>query len=150
MLYPKPSHDATVADNAPTGSTIEDYDYFHLITYLRLLDANAEGAEWREVVRIVLRIDPNKEPRRAWHAYETHLARARWTTEHGAIASCCEADPAHPPDRRKRAGVSPVSRRKFTVRWLWLANPTTVAISAMESRGSRSSSRARSTRFSIT
>jgi hypothetical protein len=50
---------------------------------VRLLDANAEGAEWREVVRIVLHIDPNKEPRRARRAYETHLARARWMTEHG-------------------------------------------------------------------
>jgi hypothetical protein len=83
MLHPKPSLDAPVADSAPTGSLLENYDYHHLITYLRLLDANAEGAEWREVVRIVLRIDPNKEPRRAWHAYETHLARARWMTEHG-------------------------------------------------------------------
>lgn len=83
MPHPEPSPDAPVADNAPTGSTIEDYDYRHLLTYMRLLDADAEGADWREVVRTVLRIDPDKEPQAAWRAYETHLARARWMTEHG-------------------------------------------------------------------
>jgi hypothetical protein len=30
------------------------YDEEHLITYLRLLDADAEGAEWHEVAKIVL------------------------------------------------------------------------------------------------
>jgi hypothetical protein len=34
----------------------------HAITYLRLLDAEAEDADWKEVVRIVLRIDPAREP----------------------------------------------------------------------------------------
>jgi hypothetical protein len=53
------------------------------ITYLRLLDAEAEGADWKEVARIVLRIDPAREPRRVRRAWETHLARARWMTEHG-------------------------------------------------------------------
>jgi hypothetical protein len=35
------------------------------VTYLRLLDADAEGADWREVARIVLHIDPDREPERA-------------------------------------------------------------------------------------
>ena len=29
-----------------------------MITYFRLLDANAEGADWREVSQIVLRMIP--------------------------------------------------------------------------------------------
>ena len=29
----------------------------HLVTYLRLLDADAEGADWREVAKIVLNVD---------------------------------------------------------------------------------------------
>jgi hypothetical protein len=37
------------------------YDERPAITYLRLLD-EAEGADWREVDRIVLRIDPAQEP----------------------------------------------------------------------------------------
>ena len=62
------------------------YDEEHLITYLRLLDANAEGADWREVARIVLHIDPEHESDRARRAFESHLShlsRAKWMTEHG-------------------------------------------------------------------
>jgi len=35
------------------------------------------------MARIVLKIDPSKEPERARKALESHLARARWMTEHG-------------------------------------------------------------------
>jgi hypothetical protein len=44
---------------APFAPTLAAYDQEHLVTYLRLLDADAEGAEWREVARIVLHIDPD-------------------------------------------------------------------------------------------
>jgi hypothetical protein len=40
----------------------------HLVTYLRLLDADAEGADWQEVAKIVLHIDPGGEPDRAKRA----------------------------------------------------------------------------------
>jgi hypothetical protein len=53
------------------------------VTYLRLLDADAEGTDWTEVTRIVLRIDPFREPERARGAWESHLARAKWMTQHG-------------------------------------------------------------------
>ena len=33
--------------------------------------------------KIVLHIDPDREPDRARHAFESHLARAKWMTEHG-------------------------------------------------------------------
>jgi len=36
-----------------------------LVTYLRLLDADAEGADWREVTRVVLHLDPEQESDRA-------------------------------------------------------------------------------------
>ena len=55
----------------------------HLVIYLRLLDADAEGADWREVAKIVLKIDPSKEPQRAKSVWESHLARAKWMTEIG-------------------------------------------------------------------
>jgi len=48
-----------------------------------LLDADTEGADWREVARIVLHIDPDQEPDRARRAFESHLARAKWMTQHG-------------------------------------------------------------------
>ena len=78
-----PPLDPPVADSAPTDAVLTAYDEQHLVTYLRLLDAEAEAADWREVARIVLHIDPDKEPDRARRAWETHLARARWMTEHG-------------------------------------------------------------------
>jgi hypothetical protein len=56
---------AVAADAAPDDPALTPYDIEHMITYLRLLDADAEGADWREVAQIVLRIDPETEPARA-------------------------------------------------------------------------------------
>ena len=75
--------DPSVSDQAPDGDTPTDYDHEHLVTYLRLLDADAEGADWAEVARIVLHIDPKQEPERARRVWESHLARAKWMMEHG-------------------------------------------------------------------
>jgi hypothetical protein len=71
------------ADTVPTNAQVTDYDWAHLPTYLRLLDATSEGALWEEVARVVLNLEPALEPDRAWRAYGTHLARARWMTEQG-------------------------------------------------------------------
>ncbi len=80
---PKPLSDADVADTAPADSMLTSYDFEHLVTYMRLLDADAEGADWKEVARIVLHIDPEREPQRARQAHASHLARAKWMTERG-------------------------------------------------------------------
>jgi hypothetical protein len=78
-----PPLDPPVSDSAPSDAVLTGYDEQHLVTYLRLLDAEAEGADWREVARIVLHIDPEQEPDRAKRVWESHLARARWMTEAG-------------------------------------------------------------------
>ena len=78
-----PPLDPAVRDVAPADAVLTGYDEQHLVTYLRLLDASAEGADWREVARIVLHIDPDREPERARRAWETHLARAEWMTNSG-------------------------------------------------------------------
>jgi hypothetical protein len=83
MSTHEPPLDPDVADVAPTMATLTAYDYEHLLTYLRLLDADAEGADWLEVSRIVLHIDPDREPERARRAFDSHLARAKWMTVHG-------------------------------------------------------------------
>ncbi len=75
--------DPDVADEAPTAESITPYDEQHFVTYLRLLDAEAEGADWREVARIVLHLDPAAEPERSQRCWSEHLRRARWMTEHG-------------------------------------------------------------------
>ena len=79
----QPPRDPSVADRAPSAHVLTPYDSDHLVIYLRLLDADAEGADWTEVARIVLGIDPVREPERARGAWESHLARAKWLTEHG-------------------------------------------------------------------
>jgi T6SS, Transcription factor, DNA binding domain len=79
----QPPSDPPVADQAPDADVLTTYDREHLATYLRLLDADSEGADWGEVARIVLNIDPAREPERARRAWESHLARAKWMTEHG-------------------------------------------------------------------
>jgi hypothetical protein len=81
----KPPLDPDVADVAPTDSELTPYDGHHFITYARLLEAESEGADWREVARIVLHIDPEGEPDRARNAYLTHLQRAKWVTEQGRL-----------------------------------------------------------------
>ena len=79
----KPRHEAPIADEPPTANVLTPYDEAHLVLYLRLLDAEADGAGWREVAGVVLKIDPEKEPGRARRAYDTHLARAQWMTRSG-------------------------------------------------------------------
>lgn len=53
-----------VADVAPVEPFLTGYDMNHPVTYLRLLDADADGADWREVARIVLNLDVQKDPDR--------------------------------------------------------------------------------------
>jgi hypothetical protein len=91
MLRPPP--DPRCADRAPSAGVPTPYDYEHLITYLRVLDADADGADWTEVARIVLHINPSRERERAWHCWESHLARAKWMTEHGYRHLIREAGP---------------------------------------------------------
>ena len=56
-----PPLDPDVADTAPSDSILTAYDEEHLITYLRLLGADAEGADWHEVARTVLHLEPLKK-----------------------------------------------------------------------------------------
>ncbi|QMW21634.1 DNA -binding domain-containing protein [Sandaracinobacteroides saxicola] len=70
-------------DIAPEVPIITPYDEAHLTDYLRLLDADADGADWREAIAIIFGIDPAREPERAEQMYASHLARARWMTEVG-------------------------------------------------------------------
>jgi hypothetical protein len=80
---PKPTIDAAVFDVAPTDDKLTDYDRLHLITYTRLLDADADRVPWEEASRVILHIDPDAEPERARRAHQTHLRRAQWMTRVG-------------------------------------------------------------------
>ena len=71
------------ADQPPESASMTDYDRQHLALYVRLLDAAQEGADWREVVRVLFGLDPSQDTERARRVHDSHLARARWMTEHG-------------------------------------------------------------------
>jgi hypothetical protein len=70
-------------DLAPDMPVLTPYDEAHLTDYLRLLDADADGADWREVVAIIFGFDPALDLHRAERMHASHLARARWITEVG-------------------------------------------------------------------
>ncbi|KRW97534.1 DNA -binding domain-containing protein [Paracoccus sp. MKU1] len=70
-------------DTPPQSERLTGYDETHLTTYLRLLDAEEEGADWREVAGIVFGLDVAADPDRAKRIHDSHLARARWMTEAG-------------------------------------------------------------------
>lgn len=70
-------------DRVPESTQLTAYDESHLIDYLCLLDADAEGADWRETSALIFGIDVTAEPDRAKVMHESHLARARWMTETG-------------------------------------------------------------------
>jgi hypothetical protein len=73
----------SIADEAPSSANLTTYDVVHLVLYLQLLDACADGAAEEELAREILGIDPTKEPWRAQRAVESHLRRARWMRETG-------------------------------------------------------------------
>lgn len=70
-------------DSPPLTDRLNAYDEANFATYLRLLDAAEEGADWREVAEIVFGLDVDANPERAKRMHDTHLARARWMTEKG-------------------------------------------------------------------
>ncbi len=72
-----------VADLAPEGDELTVYDEEHTVTYIRMLDAEMASADWREVARIVLHIDPEAEADRARRAFDSHLSRAKWISRRG-------------------------------------------------------------------
>ncbi len=78
-----PEVDPDVADEVLWSDRISPYDEAHFVTYMRLLDAEADGANWQEVAQIVLHRDPVAEPERTRHCWEDHLRRAKWMTESG-------------------------------------------------------------------
>ncbi len=70
-------------DQPPDKAHLTDYDERMAASYLRLLDAEAEGSDWREAVQIIFGLDPIREPDRAKIVHDSHLARAHWMTHTG-------------------------------------------------------------------
>lgn len=75
--------DYPLLDEPPADSVVTDYDLAHAGCYLRLLDADAEKADWREAATLVLGLDCIAAADRAHRVYSAHLERARWMTREG-------------------------------------------------------------------
>lgn len=72
-----------IADEVAWSEDLTLYDQDHLVVYLRLLDAERDGADWREASRLVLGRDPTSDQDGARRCWESHLRRARWMTSTG-------------------------------------------------------------------
>ena len=72
-----------IADVPPAAVNLTDYDLAHAKHYLRLLDADAEHADWREAATLVLGLDCQSDAARAERIHAAHLERARWMTREG-------------------------------------------------------------------
>lgn len=70
-------------EDVPNGPELTDYDRRHQKLLMRLHDSADEGADWREAVRVLFGLDPEREPERARRIYDSHLARARWMKKDG-------------------------------------------------------------------
>jgi len=77
----RPSLDPEIADAPPWSHALTPYDEANLVTYVRLLDAEADGADWWEAARIVLHRDPDQPG--AHQCWKTHLERAQWMAAQG-------------------------------------------------------------------
>ena len=89
------------------------YDEQHAVTYVRMLDAEAEGADWREVSRIVLDIDPEREPDRAGVRQ-----RAKWAAHIGYGNCFVEGGPG-----AIKIGGSPPQIFSAPLRHRWCGTP---------------------------
>jgi len=79
----KPELDPDVDDEAPTTPEITLYDEVHFVTYLRLLDSEADGVGWKIVAQVVLHRDTVADHDRSKRCWESHLARAQWMIKLG-------------------------------------------------------------------
>ena len=70
-------------DEPPQEPGLTPYDREHMVLYLRLLDAQRDGADWREVVQILFELDPASDPEKCRRVHDSHQTRARWMTEGG-------------------------------------------------------------------
>lgn len=70
-------------DEPPVSQALTSYDREHIKLYMRLLDAERDGADWREAVHVLFGLDPESDSERFRSMHDTHLARAHWMTEQG-------------------------------------------------------------------
>jgi hypothetical protein len=76
-------HTSDLRDTPICDAQVTDYDRAHLQAYLRLLDAAAAHADWREAAALILGLDVDGDPLKARRIHDIHLDRARWMAATG-------------------------------------------------------------------
>ena len=59
------------------------FDHDHLVIYLRVLDAVADGVDWTVIAREVIGIDPAQDEAAAKRVFEAYRVRAQWMARVG-------------------------------------------------------------------
>jgi hypothetical protein len=77
--------DHPLAPKPPASPALTDYDRVHAARYLRLLDAQVQGASWQEAARHILELDTDAAPAATRDCHAAHLARAIWLRESGYL-----------------------------------------------------------------
>lgn len=76
-----PTNREVIANPAVSGPP----DRETIKTYLRLLDADREQADWRDAAAIILDLDVEKDPEGSRAVFERSLKQALWLRNHGYL-----------------------------------------------------------------
>lgn len=74
-----------LTDIPALAEELTPYDREHANIYLRVLDAEAAGASWQEVIEKVFDCDPAADPDELQSIHAAHLARAKWMRDGGYL-----------------------------------------------------------------
>ena len=70
-----------IAQRAPIGMQVVEYDRKNLALYAALLEADDAGRDWREAASSLMRLDLSDNDAEA--CWRSHLERARWIVGDG-------------------------------------------------------------------
>ncbi len=74
----------TTSIEPPTDSpTLTEFDRLYATIYLRLLDADAAGVDWKTASSQILNLNPADDCDHAKFVFDRFIARAKWMTEVG-------------------------------------------------------------------
>lgn len=76
-----------VAERAPVGPAMTDYDRTHMLTYARLLDAERDGYDWTAIAVEVLDLNVAADREGARRCWQSHMDRAHWIVGKGLAAA---------------------------------------------------------------
>ena len=65
------------------SAELTNYDRANVVAYIKLLDAVAEGVDWRAATTSIFGVDAGTDESLARQVFDANLARARWMTRVG-------------------------------------------------------------------